>query len=47
MVVWRDHKFPNGAQIEFMKSKAHSLFPDKKFDFQMRAIPDHFHFHLR
>ena len=47
LVVFKGHKEPTLDERMRMIDKARELFPDKRFDFQRRAVPDHYHFHMR
>jgi len=49
MVVLKAHRKPIKNELEHMMNKARELFDLDRytFDFTMRAIKDHFHFHLR
>lgn len=49
MVVLKAHRKPIKNELEHMLNKARELFNMKThtFDFNMKAVPDHFHFHLK
>lgn len=47
MMVWRDHDFPDRADVRRMKAIARRMFPNRLIDEGRRTVKDHYHFHLR
>jgi len=47
MLVWRKHIFPGEDKQKELEKIAIEMFPERTIDRKRRAIPEHYHFHLR
>lgn len=47
MYVWRSHVFPVEEEVKKMIKHVSKYFPEGEIDFERKAIPEHYHFHIR